>query len=157
MSNAILDRKISILNKRRTGASVNAYLILRQKNQILFSLRKNTGYCDGMWGFVAGHVEDGESATSAIIREAQEEINLQLLPFQVEVIHVMHRKTDRLNIDIFFDCPSWQGIIENKEPDKCEKLEFFSIDSLPPNTIEYDHTILERIANKQFYSETGWN
>ena len=143
--------------KKRTGTNVNSYLILEKDNQILLQLRKNTGYCDGMWSFVAGHVEDGESASSAMIREAREEIGLDLLPSQIEVVHIMHRKTNRLNMDVFFHCASWQGTICNLEPEKCERLEFFSFHSLPANMVEYNKTALERAAKKSLYSELGWD
>ncbi len=142
---------------KRSGASVNAYLILKQDDKVLFHLRKNTGYCDGMWSLVAGHVEDGESATDGMIREAREEIGIELSPAELKVVHVLHRKTNRLNVDIFFDCTSWQGIIQNQEPEKCEKLEFFSLQDLPSNIIEYNVACLMAISNGEFYSEQGWD
>lgn len=58
-----------------------------------------------MWSLVAGHVENGESATAAMIRETYEEIGITLSPDQIKVVHVMHRQTNRLNVDIFSDCP----------------------------------------------------
>lgn len=142
--------------KKRSGASVNAYLILKQDDKVLFHLRKNTGYCDGMWSLIAGHVEDGESATAAMIREVREEIGIELSPSQIKVVHVMHRQTNRLNVDVFFDCPSWQGAIKNCEPEKCERLEFFSMEALPENVVEYNVTALNNILNREFYSEQGW-
>lgn len=142
--------------KKRSFASVNAYLILEQENKILFHLRKNTGYCDGMWGLVAGHVEDGESSSEAMIREAREEIGIELNSSQIRVVHVMHRQTNRLNVDIFFNCTSWLGAIENCEPEKCEKLEFFSLDALPSNIMDYQVTALKAIKKGEFYSEQGW-
>lgn len=142
--------------KTRKGASVNAYLILKHEAKILLHLRKNTGYCDGMWSLVAGHVENDESATEGMIREAREEIGIDLHPAQIQVVHIMHRKTNRLNIDIFFDCRSWQGNIQNLEPEKCEKLEFFHIDSLPPNIVDYNALALKLILEGRFYSELGW-
>lgn len=143
-------------NKKRVGASVNAYLILRKGGDILFQLRKNTGYCDGLWSLVAGHVEDGESATFAIIREANEEIGLTFSPSQLRVVHVLHRKTNRLNVDIFFDCPFWEGEVENREKEKCEELRFFSSAFLPSHIVDYNKEVLEHIAKGVFYSETGW-
>jgi len=80
---------------KKSGAHVNAYLILRQNQKVLFHLRKNTGYCDGMWSLVAGHVEDGESATTAMLREANEELGIELNPSQVNVVHIMHRQSTR--------------------------------------------------------------
>lgn len=145
------------LVKKRAGASVNGYLVLKQDNKILLHLRRNTGYCDGMWSFVAGHVEDGESATAGMIREAYEEIGIQLLPSQIKVVHVMHRKTNRLNVDIFFDCQSWHGKIKNREPEKCERLEFFPLERLPSNMIDYNAAALQSILRGELYSERGWD
>ena len=151
-----LNRYRKMKGTKRAGASVNAYLVLRRKDEVLLLLRKNTGYCDGMWSFVAGHVEDGESASAAIIREAQEEIGIHLSSAQIHAAHIMHRKSNRFNIDVFFDCQSWEGAIHNLEPEKCEKLEFFSLNSLPSNTIDHIKIALHNILNKKFYSEWGW-
>lgn len=79
----------------------------KKENEVLLYLR-NTGYCDGFYGLVSGHVEDDESATSALIREAHEEADIQFDPSHLRVVHVMHRKTNRFNIDIFFECSHWQ-------------------------------------------------
>ena len=141
---------------KRSGTHVNSYLLLKKDNKVLLHLRKNTGYCDGMWSLVAGHVEDGESATDGMIREAREEIGIELSPAQLKVVHIMHCKTNRHNIDIFFQCTSWQGTIQNCEPEKCERLEFFSLHALPSNIVEYTAAALTMIAKGEFYSEQGW-
>lgn len=142
--------------KKRSGASVNAYLVLKKENKVLLHLRNHTGYCDGFYGLVSGHVEDAEPATSALIREAREEAGIQLDSLHLHVAHVMHRKTDRLNIDIFFECSHWQGDITNREPEKCVSLDFFSMDNLPSNTINYIKDALQAISANEFYSEVGW-
>lgn len=146
----------ALIAKKRAGASVNAYLILKQGGKILLHLRKNTGYCDGMWSLIAGHVEDGESATEGISREAHEEIGIRIEPSQLKAIHAMHRKTNRLNVDIFFECASWEGSIINREPDKCERIAFFPLDALPLNIVDYNVTALKAILEGNFYSECGW-
>ena len=152
-----LERYRAATFKPRSGACINVYLLLKQDNKVLFHLRKNTGYCDGMWSLVAGHVEDGESASTAMIREAREEIGIELSSSQIKVVHVMHRQTNRRNVDIFFDCSSWKGIIQNLEPEKCEQLQFFSLESLPPNVIDYIKVAIKAIEREEFYSEQGWN
>jgi 8-oxo-dGTP diphosphatase len=73
--------------KKRSEAVVNTYLLLRKEKKILLSLRKNTGY----YGLVSGHVEDQESASSAMIREAKEEVNI-IRSESLKVVHLMHRK-----------------------------------------------------------------
>lgn len=136
---------------------MNVYLVLKQDSEILLHLRKNTGYCDGMWSLVAGHVENGEPATTAIIRETYKEIGITLSPEQINVVHVMHRQTNCLNVDIFFECTSWEGTIKNCEPEKCERLEFFSLENLPNNIVNYNIIAIKAILDSKFYSELGWN
>ncbi|GAB4188025.1 MAG: hypothetical protein Tsb0015_07480 [Simkaniaceae bacterium] len=136
-------------------ANVNAYLILRRQDEVLLYFRKNTGYLDGQHGLVAGHVEAGESALQAIIREAWEESGIMLLPQDLRCMHVMHRQSDRANVDVFFECFSWKGAIVNKEPEKCGELKFYPIQELPDTIIDYVAYVLKN-AGKVFYSEFGW-
>lgn len=158
----LLDGEETILHflshskRKRPGTNVNVYMVLRKENEVLLHLRKNTGYCDSFYGLVSGHVEDSEPATAAIIREAQEEAGIELDSSSLRVVHVLHRKTNRLNIDLFFECDHWQGDITNKEPEKCASLDFFSIDNLPFNTIDYIKDALQAISANKFYSEVGW-
>jgi 8-oxo-dGTP pyrophosphatase MutT (NUDIX family) len=141
----------------RIGASVNAYLVLRRGDEVLLHLRQNTGYSDGMWSLIAGHVEDTESATLGMIREAKEEIGIDIKPEDLQVVHIIHRQSNRLNIDIFFSCSSWQGTPENCEPDKCKSLEFFPLTALPHNTVPHNVAALNALAEGRFYSEQGWS
>jgi 8-oxo-dGTP diphosphatase len=143
--------------KGRSGTSVNVYLILRKEEAVLLHLRRNTGYCDGYYGLVAGHVEDGESAIAAMIREANEEAGISIQSSDLQAVHVMHRQTNRFNIDLFFECWKWQGTLTNREPQKCSALECFPLSQLPLNTIDYIRHALEATLNDNFYSEYGWN
>lgn len=143
--------------KRRAVTHVNACLVLRKEDKVLLHLRKNTGYADGFYGLISGHVEEHESATQAVIREAFEEAGIKILPKHLKFMHMCHRKTDRCNIDLFFECSKWDGDIENKEPDKCAALEFVSLDRLPENTIEHIAEVLKSSLPDTVYSECGWD
>ncbi len=144
--------------KRDSGrTNICAYLVLRRNSQVLLGLRQNTSYCDGYYGLVSGHVENGEAATAGMIREAYEEAGIELLPSQLRLAHIMHRKTARLNMDLFFECTTYGGSIVNQEPDKCAELTFFPLDRLPLNTVDYVAEALWCIARGQIYSERGWD
>lgn len=57
---------------------VSVHLLLRKDNKILLMRRKNTGFADGMYSMPAGKLEPKESVEDAIIREAREEINIDI-------------------------------------------------------------------------------
>ena len=140
----------------RQRSFVSVYLILRRNNEILYLLRKNTGYRDGYYSLVAGHVDEGEGARAAMIREAKEEAGIVLHPDHLKPVHIMHRLEGRNNVDIFFNCSDWQGVICNKEPEKCAAMQFFPRDAPPPNCIEYIRTALLNVDHGICFSEMGW-
>lgn len=143
--------------QKRITASVNAYLILWENDKVLLQLRKNTGYLDDHWSLPAGHVEWGESATEGLVREAKEELGIEIEATDLKFVHMMHRKTNRMNIDIFFDCRSWRGNIENREPEKCGALDFFALNALPVPMADYNKSVLDISDPVEHYSEWGFS
>jgi ADP-ribose pyrophosphatase YjhB (NUDIX family) len=145
------------LKRKKSKAYVNVYLLLQKEEKILFSLRQNTGYEDGLYSLVAGHVEELETATQAMIREAKEEIGISIAEEDLKMVHTMYRRTDRNNIDLFFVCECYQGEIQNEEVHKCGDLSFFSPENLPEHTILYISQAIENIINGVQFSEFGWS
>jgi len=139
----------------------SSYLILIQNGKILLSRRFNTGYEDGKYSLPAGHIEDNESLTRGAAREIFEEIGVTLAPQACKLVHVMHRKENDIRMDFFFTQPHFfqsgagQAPV-NKEPEKCDDLSWFSLESLPENTIPYIRHAIECYQKKIFYSEFGW-
>lgn len=133
-----------------------SYILFIRDEKILLSRRYKTGFEDGNYSLPAGHTEQGESFTDALIREVQEETGVTLTPEDVFVSHVMHRKFGRDTIDVFFTAKTWNGTPENLEADKCDDLSWFPIGELPPNTIPYVRQAIECSMNGTFYSEHGF-
>ena len=138
---------------------IAAYLALFNQGKILLLERQNTGYHDGDFSLIAGHIDPGETFTQGVIREAHEEAGITLQPHHLQVAHVMHRKsavdqTER--VDVFFTATKWQGTIRNMEPQKCSQLKWFYLDNLPDKIIPCVRKGLSNIQNKITYSEFGW-
>src|SRR3989338_4980939 len=88
-----------------------SYLVLMRENKILLSRRFNTGYEDGKFSLIAGHVEEGETFTQCLVREAKEEAGILLFPQDLEVAHVMQRDShtpeNNERVDVFFIARKW--------------------------------------------------
>lgn len=146
-----------MIKKEQFRIYIAAYLILVKDGQILLLRRTNTGYQDGNYSLVAGHLDGRETAKQCIIREAEEEAGIKLTPADLEVVHVMHRyRPDREYVDIYLKGNVWGGDITNMEPDKCDELRWFPLDSLPDNIIPEVRFALENTKKNIFYGEIGW-
>jgi len=132
------------------------HLFLIKDNHILLARRYNTGYQDGNYSVPAGHIDGGESVTTAMIREAKEEIGIEILAEDLVFAHVMHRITNRESADFFFFCRSWKGEPSICEPDKCDELKWAPVDQLPENTIDYIQVAIKKAFAKKLFSEMGW-
>lgn len=117
-----------------------AHLFLIRERQVLLLRRYNTGYADGQYSVVAGHLDGGESVKGAAIREAREEVGIEIAPEDLSIVGVMHRRvagTDEERLDFFLAATRWSGEIANCEPHKCDDLAWFDRDRLPGNIVPY--------------------
>jgi 8-oxo-dGTP pyrophosphatase MutT (NUDIX family) len=86
----------------------SSYLILIKDNKLLLGRRRNTGFKDGDYGLISGHGEENESAIQALIRESRKEAGIIIKPEDVNIAHIMYRKSDSSEtennerIDFFF-------------------------------------------------------
>ena len=102
---------------------VAVHLFLIKAEKVLLLRRYNTGYEDGNYSVIAGHIDGNEHVYSAMIREAKEEAGINILEKNLEIIQVMHRKKEKEErIDYFFSCKEWEGEIKIMEPNKCDEL-----------------------------------
>ena len=62
------------MKEKRVSVNVTVALILISDNNVLLMKRCNTGYEDGKYALPAGHIEEGESLKTAMVRETSEEI-----------------------------------------------------------------------------------
>lgn len=134
------------------------FLVLRYEDQVLLSQRKNTGHEDGNYGFVSGHIERGETAEQALIREVREEANIDVSNSTLKIVHVMQRQfPDRTYFDVYIEADSYEGELKNMEPEKCSDLWWYAADDLPSNTIPYIRQALQCIRDGEPFSNYGFD
>ena len=134
----------------------SGYVFFIKNNKILLLRRFNTGYEDGKYGLPAGHIEENETLTAGTCREIKEEVGVNLIPKDIKLVHIMHRKENDIRMDFFFTVNTRHTDPKNMEPDKCDDLQWFSIGDLPKNTIPYIKAAIENYRNNKFYAEFGW-
>lgn len=149
--NAMLQE--SVRQRRPTPSTPVAvsYVIFRHNEQVLLQLRQGTGYMDGNWATAAaGHVEAGETAAGAALREAREELGIDIAPANLVPLTIMHRaqepsQTGNDRIDYFFTCNTWSGEPRIMEHDKNAGLQWFSLDDLPAAVVPHERYVLDHL------------
>jgi ADP-ribose pyrophosphatase YjhB (NUDIX family) len=131
-----------------------SHLVLLEGDKVFLMQRQNTGYRDGWFGIPAGHVEQGETFTQAMIREAQEEINIKLKAEDLSLICTVFRtQPGNERIDLFFSAAKWENSPINNESGKCSQIGWFDKNNLPWNTIPYIRETLRAIGCNQKFCE----
>ena len=144
------------MNKKREYHKVipAAYIVLIKDNHILLQRRFNTGYEDGLYSLPAGHVEDKESFLEAAVREAKEELGIELRHENLSVVHVTHRKcNDGDRVDVFATATIWENEPTIMEATKCDALQWFNLNDLPREISPYNKLAIQKIFNKILFDE----
>lgn len=136
---------------------VAVHLFLLREDRVLLLRRRNTGYEDGKLGLVAGHVEPGETVTGAAIREAREEVGIELDLDRLAVVGVMHRLSQEARVDFFLAYSADGEEPSNRESDKCSELLWARRSALPGDTIPYIRAAIEDLDAGRWFREFGWD
>lgn len=141
----------------RARFPVTVHLLFLRDGKLLMARRRNTGYRDGEYSVPAGHLDGGETVRAAGVREALEEVGLQLHEADLAFVGVMHRLEDDERVDYFMRVSAWTGEPVNTEPDKCDDLRWVSLDALPLNTVPYVRRAISNHLRGIIFDEFGWN
>ncbi len=115
---------------------VGVFIMLRKDNQVALQLRQNCSFA-GSYGFIGGHLDGGESIIACAIREAKEEVGIDIRPKDLTLKLICHSNLGTEYLQFYYECRVWQGTVQNMEPHKCEQIEWYDWDKLPVNTCPY--------------------
>lgn len=126
---------------------VSVNLVLQKDDTVCLMRRYNTGWNDGNYALMGGHVEDGENPSDAAVREAKEELGITVNSNNLS--HLLTMSVNPDHIYLYFGCSEYQGEITNMEPNECDDIRFFNVNELPDNIIGADKMALSYIFGEQ--------
>ncbi len=119
-------------------------ILVKKDSDILLSRRANTGWNDGMCCAPGGHVEKNETPRQAAIREANEELGLDIELDDLEFLCTEVRLSlDRSYISCIYVLQTDQTP-RNTEPGKCSELLWVDPNNLPEDIIPNFKQIIEK-------------
>ena len=141
----------------RQGLPVVAHVFLLRDRLVLLQRRQGTGFEDGNYGLVGGHIEGGESIRATAVRECREEIGIGVDPADLEPLGVVHYTSPSgEGIDFFFAARRWIG--EPTLVADADDLRWCRPDALPANTIPFvRRAIAQHLLGGRWFDEDGWN
>jgi 8-oxo-dGTP diphosphatase len=143
----------------RYRSVVDVYILMqRPDGMILLLERSGTGYADGKLCPPSGHLEAGESVIDCAVREASEEVGVNIDPADLAFTHVVHHRNpeDQGRIGFFFTATRWAGEPVNREPHKCAGLRWADPAHPPANTVPYTAAALSVMTQGDLFSVDGW-
>lgn len=120
--------------------------------EVLLQLRRGTGFMDGRWAHgAAGHVELGESAPQAAVREAGEELGVTVDPDALAYVATLHRTVAvhqplEERVDLFFAARDWVGDPTVLESEKAADLRWWPLAELPELVVPHERQALDVLA-----------
>jgi len=106
-------------------------VIIKKDDKVLLGKRKGS-HGEGTWGFPGGHLEFNESLEGCAIREVFEETGVAIShPRKGTFTNDIFPNENKHYVTLYMLADYESGDVEIKEPEKCERWEWFSWEELP--------------------------
>lgn len=138
------------MKKDRERFLSSIYLIIKDDNgDILLQRRQGTKLWKGFLALPAGHLDVGENVYEAAIREAKEELDIDISVNNISDTFVVNRRNKTLEpyFDVYFVLNGYKGNIKINEPDKCSMLKWVNINDLPNDMIGFEKEAIYNYLN----------
>lgn len=132
---------------------VGAGVVIMKDGKTLLAKRKGS-HAEGEWGSMGGHVEYGETPVETVMREAREELGIEIGNIRF-VCCSNFLKDDKHYVDVSFVADLLSGEPTICEPDRIEMIGWFALDALPEPLFEPVRTVLDGLRTGQSYFEVA--
>ena len=121
--------------------------IVIKDNKVLLGKRKNA-HGAGTWAFPGGHLEYKESIEECAKREVFEETGIHIKNIRYGTFtNDIFRKDQKHYVTLFVISEYDEGDLELKEPEKCEKWDWFLWNELPePKFLPLENLLKQKRA-----------
>ena len=107
-------------------------ILINSQGEILLSQRPEPKPFAGLWEFLGGKIEEGETASCALRRELQEEVGIGVTEDSLLLLgNLEHTYPEFLFCSWVFRCPVWQGEPQPLEGQKLEWVKSIHLLSYP--------------------------
>lgn len=131
-------------------------LLLECDGKWFVGRRKNTGYCDECLNMPAGHIDPDETPREAAVREAREEVGIEVSIEDINFVHIQYNRNakgvhDRTHYYFKIECCDQEP--ENKEPEKCSEVMWIPAGERLSEFVPFMREALEAMLQGNQYSE----
>ena len=133
------------MKKDREKFLSSIYVIIKNEdNKILLQRRQGTKLWHGYLVLTAWHLDIRENVYDALIREAKEELDIDISINDIVDTFGVNRRNKTLSpyFDVYFEIAKYKGDIKINEPNKCSELIWASLDKLPSDMIEFEKKVI---------------
>ena len=143
--------------EERLKICVAVHLFIIKDGKILLQRRNNPNkHAYLKLGIPAGHLERGENVDDAIVREAKEELGIELTDYELVQIMNLNGDTDIYDA-YFYVCKGYSGKIVNMEADEAKTLEWHDLSGSLEDLIPYEKYALDQyLAGGNWFTKFGW-
>lgn len=123
------------MEKNPTYLFVTAAALIDESGKILVQKRPEGKPMAGLWEFPGGKVEAGETPESALVRELEEELGVDVKEADIEpVAFASEPVEDQHLVLLLYMCRKWTGSIQSAESLDLQWLSIAAIEdlSMPP-------------------------
>ena len=123
-------------------------LLIDAEQRILLLERENTGFLDGFFTLPGGHLQVKEHVVECAKRECLEETTIEVIELSPSSVMPFMG-----GIDFLFRVVKWNGEAKIGEPDRCSRIGWFPVVSLPQNVAPFVNKALELDASDDWFHQ----
>ncbi|GMR69894.1 hypothetical protein NUITMVRA1_05700 [Aerococcus viridans] len=149
---------------RYTNPSAGILILTRKldgQKQVLLQHRGQTEMLANKWDCISGHVEAQETVRQAMVREAYEELGIQIQVDDLTFVGLTHLRLDdeTTYYNIYLTADRFMGTPQIMETDKHDDLKWVNLTDLQAMAeaiVKNRYEAIQHLGQPPFYSEEGF-